>query len=75
MVSPWVWVLNTVFRRWDISLLKPATTMVWVISTVLPSVITSERVTIGQIVLKVSYLFDITRTKNVKRKVTPMINN
>ena len=45
MVSPWVWVLNTVFRRWGISLLKPDTTMVWEISTVLLSVIISERVT------------------------------
>ena len=45
MVSPWVWVLNTVFRRWGISLPKPDTTMVWEISTVLLSVIISERVT------------------------------
>ena len=44
-VSPWVWVLNTVFRRWGISLPKPDTTMVWEISTVLLSVIISERVT------------------------------
>ncbi len=68
MVSPWVWVLSTASRRWGISWLRPATTMDWEISTVSSKRDYFGKSNYGQIVLKLSYLFDITRTKNVKRK-------